>query len=96
MKANLRAVGAVILGSVVLGACATKGFVRTSVRDERAARIAADSGLSNTITHRLRFQGQSLRFFLCGQFAWRDIQQDGGHTGVGQVRGNLRPHRSRP
>ena len=50
MKANLRAVGAVILGSVVLGACATKGFVRTSVRDERAARIAADSGLSNTIT----------------------------------------------
>ena len=50
MKANLRAVGAVILGSVVLGACATKGFVRTSVRDERAARIAADSSLSNTIT----------------------------------------------
>ena len=51
MKANLRAVGAVILGSVVLGACATKGFVRTSVRDERAARIAADSSLSNTIDH---------------------------------------------
>jgi len=50
MKANLRAVGAVILGSVVLSACATKGFVRTSVRDERAARIAADSSLSNTIT----------------------------------------------
>ena len=50
MKANLRAVGAVILGSVVLGACATKGFVRTSVRDERAARIAADSSLNNTIT----------------------------------------------
>ena len=50
MKANLRAVGAVVLGSVVLGACATKGFVRTSVRDERAARIAADSSLSNTIT----------------------------------------------
>ncbi len=49
MKANLRAVGAVILGSTVLGACATKGFVRTSVRDERAARIAADSGLSNSI-----------------------------------------------
>ena len=50
MRANLRAVGAVILGSAVLGACATKGFVRTSVRDERAARIAADSGLSNMIT----------------------------------------------
>jgi peptidoglycan-associated lipoprotein len=50
MKANLRAVGAVILGSVVLGACATKGFVRTSVRDERAARIAADSGLSTSIS----------------------------------------------
>jgi peptidoglycan-associated lipoprotein len=49
MRANLRAVGAVILGSTVLGACATKGFVRTSVRDERAARIAADSGLSNSI-----------------------------------------------
>src|SRR5689334_19767071 len=49
MKANLRAVGAVVLSSVVLGACATKGFVRTSVRDERAARIAADSGLSNQV-----------------------------------------------
>jgi peptidoglycan-associated lipoprotein len=49
MKANLRAVGAVILGSAVLGACATKGFVRTSVRDERAARIAADSSLSNQV-----------------------------------------------
>jgi peptidoglycan-associated lipoprotein len=49
MKANLRAVGAVILGSVVLGACATKGFVRTSVRDERAARIAGDSSLSNQV-----------------------------------------------
>jgi outer membrane protein OmpA-like peptidoglycan-associated protein len=49
MRANLRAVGAVILGSSVLGACATKGFVRTSVRDERAARIAADSGLSTSI-----------------------------------------------
>ncbi len=49
MKANLRAVGAVILGSAVIGACATKGFVRTSVRDERAARIAADSSLSNQV-----------------------------------------------
>ena len=49
MKANLRAVGAVILGSAVLGACATKGFVRTSVQDERAARIATDSSLSNQI-----------------------------------------------
>jgi len=49
MKAQLRAVGAVILGSAVLGACATKGFVRTSVRDERAARIAADSSLSNQV-----------------------------------------------
>jgi outer membrane protein OmpA-like peptidoglycan-associated protein len=49
MKANLRVVGAVILGSVVLGACATKGFVRTSVRDEQAARIAADSSLTGQI-----------------------------------------------
>ncbi|HTK52640.1 MAG TPA: OmpA family protein [Gemmatimonadaceae bacterium] len=49
MKANLRAVGAVILGSAVLGACATKGFVKTSVQDERAARIATDSSLSNQI-----------------------------------------------
>ena len=38
-----------ILGSAVLGACATKGFVNTSVRDERAARIAADSSLSNQV-----------------------------------------------
>jgi peptidoglycan-associated lipoprotein len=39
----------VLLSSAVLGACATKGFVRTAVRDERAARIAGDSSLSNTI-----------------------------------------------
>ena len=49
MRANLRAVGVVLLSSAVLGACATKGFVRTAVRDERAARIAGDSSLSNTI-----------------------------------------------
>ena len=49
MRANLRAVGVVLLGSTVLGACATKGFVRTGLRDERAARIAGDSSLSNTI-----------------------------------------------
>lgn len=49
MRTNLRAVAAVILGSSVLGACATKGFVRTSVRDERAARIAGDSSLSNQV-----------------------------------------------
>ena len=49
MRRNLRAVGLVVLSSTVLGACATKGFVRTSVRDERAARIAGDSALSNDI-----------------------------------------------
>lgn len=50
MKGNLRAVGVVLVGSTLLGACATKGWVRTTVRDERAARIAADSSLSNEIT----------------------------------------------
>jgi peptidoglycan-associated lipoprotein len=49
MNANLRAFGAVVLSTIVLGACATKGFVRTSVRDERAARVAGDSALSNDV-----------------------------------------------
>jgi peptidoglycan-associated lipoprotein len=49
MNAHLRAFGVAVLGTVVLGACATKGFVRTSVRDERAARIAGDSALSNDV-----------------------------------------------
>ena len=49
MNANLRSFGAVILSTVVLGACATKGFVRTSVRDERAARMAGDSALTNDV-----------------------------------------------
>jgi len=34
----------------LLGACATKGFVRTQVGDERTARIAADSGLMNDVS----------------------------------------------
>ena len=50
MNATLRALGVAVIGTTVLGACATKGFVRQSVRDERAARIAADSALQNDIT----------------------------------------------
>jgi outer membrane protein OmpA-like peptidoglycan-associated protein len=49
MNANLRAFGAVVLSTIVLGACATKGFVRSSVRDERAARMAGDSTLANDV-----------------------------------------------
>src|SRR5438105_7948398 len=49
MKANLRTIGMIALGTSVLGACATKGFVRTAVRDERAARIAGDSANARDI-----------------------------------------------
>ena len=49
MKANLRTLGMIALGTSVLGACATKGFVRTAVRDERAARIAGDSANARDI-----------------------------------------------
>ena len=50
MLRNLRMVGVAVLGSTLLGACATKGFVRTQVGDERTARIAADSGLMNDVS----------------------------------------------
>jgi peptidoglycan-associated lipoprotein len=49
MKATVRAIGLVVISTTVLGACATKGFVRTAVRDERAARIAGDSALQNDV-----------------------------------------------
>ena len=49
MKSNLRTFGMIALGSTLLGACATKGFVRTAVRDERAARISGDSSNANEI-----------------------------------------------
>ena len=50
MNGHLRTLGLVVLSSTLLGACATKGFVRTAVRDERAARIAGDSALSNDVS----------------------------------------------
>jgi peptidoglycan-associated lipoprotein len=67
MKSNLRSLGVVILSSAVLGACATKGFVRTAVRDERANRIAGDSANARDIASvrsdvtTLRADVQSLR-----------------------------------
>ena len=50
MVRNLRLIGVAVLGSTLLGACATKGFVRNAVSDERTARIAADSGLMNDVS----------------------------------------------
>lgn len=67
MKSNLRSLGVVVLSSIVLGACASKGFVRTAVRDERASRIAGDSANSaeiagvKTDVSTLRSDVQSLR-----------------------------------
>lgn len=67
MKSNLRALGVVALGTSLLGGCATKGFVRTAVRDERAARIAGDSANARDIAgvrsdvETLRTDVQSLR-----------------------------------
>jgi outer membrane protein OmpA-like peptidoglycan-associated protein len=50
----IRYFGALVLGSVALGACATKGYVRqqveTGVAAERSARIAADSSLDRRVT----------------------------------------------
>jgi peptidoglycan-associated lipoprotein len=50
MMANLRAVGTVALSSLILGACATKGFVRDRVATERADRIAADSSIMTDVS----------------------------------------------
>lgn len=60
MRSNLRAASLLVLAPVVLGACATKGFVRKSVASqaaitdsmfvaERAARAAGDSANSAQI-----------------------------------------------
>lgn len=50
----LRNLSALVLGTMALGACATKGYVRsqveTGVAAERAARTAADSNLTNQVT----------------------------------------------
>jgi peptidoglycan-associated lipoprotein len=50
----IRNFAAVVLGTMTLGACATKGYVRnqveTGVAAERAARTAADSNLSSQVT----------------------------------------------
>lgn len=50
----IRHFGALVLGSLALGACATKGYVRqqveTGVAAERAARVAADSSLDRRVT----------------------------------------------
>lgn len=50
MMANLRAVGTVALSSLILGACATKGFVRDRVATERSDRIAADSSIMTDVS----------------------------------------------
>jgi peptidoglycan-associated lipoprotein len=51
---NLKRLSAIVLGTAVLGACATKGYVRqqveTGVSAERAARVAADSTLTGSVT----------------------------------------------
>lgn len=50
----IKKIAAVVLGTMVLGACATKGYVRqqveTGVATERDARTSADAGLSTQIT----------------------------------------------
>lgn len=43
MTQHLRTIGLLASSAVVLGACATKGFVRTSIANERVAREVADS-----------------------------------------------------
>ena len=50
----IRNFAAIVLGTMTLGACATKGYVRTQVETgvaaERAAREAADSSLQGSVT----------------------------------------------
>jgi peptidoglycan-associated lipoprotein len=50
----IRNFAAIVLGTMTLGACATKGYVRTQVETgvaaERAARESADSSITNNVT----------------------------------------------
>ena len=54
-----------------------------------------ESGQGNSIAHLPGFQGETFRLFLRRQFARCDIQQNCRHTRIPEVRGDLRPHRSR-
>ena len=44
----------------------------------------------------LRNASDEVRRFLGGQLAWRNIEQQRRHAGIGEVGGNLRPHSSSP
>ena len=50
---NVKRLSAIVLGTMALGACATKGYVRqqveTGVSAERAARTSADSSLTTSV-----------------------------------------------
>lgn len=54
MKHNAKLIAGSVLATFVLGACATKGYVRnqveTGVATERSARIAGDSSLNTSLT----------------------------------------------
>lgn len=54
MRQNAKLIVGAVLSTFILGACATKGYVRnqveTGVTAERTARMAGDSALSNTLT----------------------------------------------
>jgi peptidoglycan-associated lipoprotein len=54
MRDNAKLIAGAVLATFVLGACATKGYVRnqveTGVATERTARMAADSGLTSDIS----------------------------------------------
>jgi peptidoglycan-associated lipoprotein len=54
MRQNAKLIVGAVLSTVILGACATKGYVRnqveTGVATERTARMSGDSALSSTLT----------------------------------------------
>lgn len=53
MRHNAKLIAAAVLSTVVLGGCATKGYVRnqveTGITTERSARMSADSALTNDV-----------------------------------------------
>jgi peptidoglycan-associated lipoprotein len=50
MNRNLRVSGIIAFGALALGACATKGFVRDRLGEERVARTAADSSIMTDVS----------------------------------------------
>jgi len=66
-------------------------------REERGGLRAlrrVESSLRDAVAHGARLKGQTFRPLIRREFARRDVQEEDGDSGVRQMRGDLRAHRT--